>query len=308
MGEIAMSEPLVSVIIPNYNYERYIGKAIESALSQTHSAVEVIVIDDGSTDGSRSVISTYGGQVQTCFQENQGLPAARNSGIQQARGEFLLFLDADDWLLPGGVADLLQGFSQFPDAGIVFGDVEMTRDDESTFAKNTFAESQVAFDFLLRENPIIVSGTLLRKTALIEAGLFNPAFRQCEDYDLWLRIALRYPIHHVGSTVARKRSHDEQLSGNIIRQLNWELRIKEALAATVRVPGVCWALGNVHHRLAYEYKISSNYRGMLFHSKMAFKKYPLRPKHWIYLGASYLFLVYTRIFHKKNSDFSEKNL
>jgi len=280
--------PLVSVVIPNYNYQRYLGKAIDSALGQGYPRLEVVVVDDGSTDGSRAVISAYDDRVRPCFQENCGLPAARNRGIERAEGKFLLFLDADDWLLPGGVAALVEGFARFPEAGLVFGDVEFTGDDDHVFARSEYAGERVPFDLLLRENPILVGGTLVRRSALAAVGLFNPAFRQCEDYDLWLRLALGHPICHVARTVARIRSHSEQLSGNVVRQLQWELRIKQALAASVRRPGMRRALGNVHHRLAYEYKEIGDFAGLRAHSLAAVGDYPWRAKYWLYLGASLL--------------------
>src|SRR5438045_4325502 len=95
-----MQKGLVSVVIPNYNYARYVGDAVDSVLGQTYADLEVIVVDDGSTDASRDVLLSYGDSVKTISQQNQGVSAARNNGVAASRGEFVAFLDADDLWLP----------------------------------------------------------------------------------------------------------------------------------------------------------------------------------------------------------------
>src|SRR4051794_15933358 len=94
--------PLVSVIVPCFNHGNYLHKAIESVLKQTYRNIEIVVIDDGSTDNTRFVTDGYPGVVYI-YQDNKGLPAARNSGIKNSKGDYLLFLDADDWLYPKGI-------------------------------------------------------------------------------------------------------------------------------------------------------------------------------------------------------------
>src|SRR3984957_3799504 len=102
--------PLATIVIVNYNYERYIGTAIASALEQSHQPLEVIVVDDGSTDDSRQVISSYGERVRTIFQKNAGQGAAYNAGWREARGEFILFLDSDDVLAKDAIAKVAAAF------------------------------------------------------------------------------------------------------------------------------------------------------------------------------------------------------
>ncbi len=114
--------PLVSVIIPTYNYGRYLGKALESCRSQTYKGLEIIVVDDGSTDDTRGVVERFGPGVVYIFQANQGVSRARNRGLDVARGELLTFLDADDYLLPDSIADRVEVLQRRPDIGIVFSD------------------------------------------------------------------------------------------------------------------------------------------------------------------------------------------
>jgi glycosyltransferase involved in cell wall biosynthesis len=102
--------PLVSIIINNYNYERFLAEAIDSALNQTYAHIEVIVVDDGSTDGSRDIIAKYGDRVTPILQENGKQAAALNSGFAASRGEIVLFLDSDDYLLPTAVARIAAVF------------------------------------------------------------------------------------------------------------------------------------------------------------------------------------------------------
>ncbi|MBV6496243.1 MAG: putative glycosyltransferase EpsE [Pyrinomonadaceae bacterium] len=110
---------LISVIIPNYNYARYLPEAIESVLAQTHKNVEVIVVDDGSTDDSKEVLASFGDRIRTIFQQNQGVSAARNRGVAESNGDFLAFLDADDAFLPSKLEKQLELFRADEEIGLV---------------------------------------------------------------------------------------------------------------------------------------------------------------------------------------------
>jgi len=124
-------EPLVSIVIPCFNQGRFLGEAIDSALAQAHPAIEVIVVNDGSTDDTRSVACARPG-VRHIEQRNQGAPTARNTGLADSRGEYVLFLDADDRLLPHAVALGIQSLDAHPDWSFVTGHVRLIAEDGSS--------------------------------------------------------------------------------------------------------------------------------------------------------------------------------
>src|SRR4051794_30025720 len=105
---MSSSAPILSVIVTSHDYERYVGEAIASALTQHAGTTEVIVVDDGSTDGSRAVIGSFGTRIQTIFQANAGQASAQNAGFRASRGDAVLFLDADDMLLPGAAENVIR--------------------------------------------------------------------------------------------------------------------------------------------------------------------------------------------------------
>lgn len=117
---VAPRGPLASIVICNHNYERFLGAAIDSALAQSYAPIEVIVIDDGSTDGSRALISSYGSRIKAVFKRNGGQPSAINAGFHESRGDFVCLLDADDVFAPGKVARLAEIFDRNPEAGWIF--------------------------------------------------------------------------------------------------------------------------------------------------------------------------------------------
>jgi len=116
-----LHKPLVSIVIPCYNCERFVGEAIESAMAQSYSPVEIIVVDDGSIDNSREVIARY--PVRLFCIDHQGVSAARNRGIDESAGEFLLFLDSDDRLLPNAVACGVKILTDHPDVAIALNNL-----------------------------------------------------------------------------------------------------------------------------------------------------------------------------------------
>lgn len=273
---------LVSIIIPNYNYARYLGEAIDSALAQTYSPVEVIVVDDGSTDGSRSVIEGYGGSIRPVYQGNAGLPSARNAGIRQAQGDYFVFLDADDLLLPDAVAKLSAGFAAHPDSGIVFGGSELVDSAGIRISFHANVPRVFTWEEFLLANYILVPEAMVSRLVIQRIGLFNPAFLQCEDYDFWIRSARHFPIRHLDVLVARIRMHEMNLSRDRVRQLTWEARILHSHADGS--PLSRRSLAQVYHRLAYECRVAGLAVPFARSTMRALRYRPGYWKNWLYLA------------------------
>lgn len=183
----------VAIIIPTYNRASLIGEAIESALSQRFRDIEVVVVDDGSTDATAEIVAEFGDRVRYLWQPNAGNPcSARNRGIGATTSEFLVFLDSDDLLLPDKVERQVAYLDAHPDCDLVFGDcLIMDEHGNEIPGATVYTEKhwtgRADLSNLLLSNFIAVNAPLVRRSALERVGLFDPEVRP-EDYDLWLRI------------------------------------------------------------------------------------------------------------------------
>ncbi len=185
-------EPRISVIIPTYNKASYIRQSIDSVLSQTYTSYEVIVIDDGSIDNTRSILQSYNDRIRYVFQGNQGVCAARNHGIRIARGEFVVFLDADDYFLHGKLTEQIAAFEAITSLGIVHSGWRLV-DEEGKTIKHVEPWNDVPnldLEGWLLWKPVFPGAMMFRKEYLERAGGFDTSLRQAEDVDLVLRLAL----------------------------------------------------------------------------------------------------------------------
>lgn len=178
-----MSQLLVSFVIPCFNYATFLSDAIDSCLAQSHRPVEVVVVNDGSTDDSESVALSYGERIRYHSQQNAGLSAARNSGIRLARGEFIMCLDADDTINDDYVRKCLEILSAHPTAAFVYSQVKLFGRESGT---TTYPEYDK--DELKREN-FINASALFRAEVLKEHPYDERLRGGLEDWDLYLRLA-----------------------------------------------------------------------------------------------------------------------
>lgn len=218
----------VSFIIPCFNGERFIAEAIDSALRQTWPDVEVIVVDDGSSDGSADIMRSYAERIRVVRQENRGLPAARNSGIAACTGEFLCFLDADDLVSPEFAAVMAQSLVD-SDATIAYcGWCNVGAADRSNepHVPPDFEKDGKVDGLLAAATPWPVHAALIRASVVAEIGGFDEWLPTCEDYDFWLRAALTRKIIRVPKVMAVYRHHDQQMSTNRWRQAYYSWAIK----------------------------------------------------------------------------------
>ena len=221
------SFPLVSIIIPNYNHAQYIEDAIHSVLRQTYRNVEIIVVDDGSRDHSREVIGAFGDKVRPIFQQNQGLSAARNTGITASRGEFIGALDADDMYEPEFIETLVAALQSRPDAdgvycGYRFVD-HLNRPLPQIEAREVAPEN--LYWALVDGNFLVPEAMFARKHCYDAVGLFDTSLRALEDLDMWLRIASRFKVIHTTKILTRHRILPGSMSTDPTRQFENRLQV-----------------------------------------------------------------------------------
>ncbi len=207
-------DPTVSVILPTYNRHDFLRQAVESVLAQTRPADEIIVVDDGSTDGTAALLAGYGDRIMVIRQDNLGVSAARNAGIRQAKGVFIALLDSDDYWLPDKLEAQLSFFERHPDALICQTEETWMRNGKRVNPKNRHQKfSGMIFEKTLPLCLVSPSAVMIRKALFQEVGLFDESLPACEDYDLWLRISWKYPVHLIDTPLIVKRGgHDDQLS------------------------------------------------------------------------------------------------
>lgn len=222
--------PLVSVIVPAYNYGHFIGETIASVRAQTYQNWECLVVDDGSTDNTREVVSKLineDGRVRYFFQENQGLAAARNSGIAETKGEYLQFLDADDLIEPLKLEKHVAFLEQNSSIDIVYGNTRYFRSDnpsERLFScwgatepwMPEISESVDAVEALVKR-VIVVHAPLLRRTVALDIGPFDVTMNACEDWHFWIRGAAQgkqFRYLDAEETLALIRWHPQSMSQN----------------------------------------------------------------------------------------------
>jgi glycosyltransferase involved in cell wall biosynthesis len=213
-----MSPPLVSVIIPNYNYARYLPQAIESALAQSYAPVEVIVVDDGSQDDSLEVLKGYGSRIRWVTQSNQGVAAARNHGALLSQGSFLAFLDADDYWLPAKLERQIERFLQKPELGLVYCGVDEFNEHGTVSLRQDGMEGWVLPELLLLRRPAFFgggSGFVTPRALFDEVGGFDETLSTSADWDLACRIAARRPFGFVPEVLLKYRLHRANMHTNV---------------------------------------------------------------------------------------------
>lgn len=234
----------VSVVIPTFNNAAYIGQAVDSVLHQSYRDMEIIVVDDGSTDDTKAILSKFGKSITYIYQENKSAPVARNTGIEAANGEYVAFLDSDDIWERHNLGTKMTVFRENPDLGAVFSDFSIFFGDgrsnpaamrslypiftrQKARLSNIFDDGSLAlctegedttlykgnvFKPLLHGNFIMLSSVVARKEAIVDAGAFDESLMTQQDYDLFLRLSRQMKWGFIDSPLVRYRRHDTQLT------------------------------------------------------------------------------------------------
>jgi glycosyltransferase involved in cell wall biosynthesis len=205
----------VSVVIPSYEAARYLRETIATAFAQSHPPVEVVVVDDGSRDDSAAVARSCAG-VTVIEQPNQGAAVARNTALRALTGDFVVFLDSDDRLLPHAIETGLAAFAAHPECGFVYGTSRAIGVDGAVLPRPPRPRVADASYRTLLEGDAMVppSCALFRRSAVEEVGGFRQECFPTEDYDFYLRIARRHPIHCHNELVTEYRRHAGNASGS----------------------------------------------------------------------------------------------
>jgi len=208
--------PLVTIIIPAYNQGYYLGEAIQSCLNQTYPNIEIIVVDDGSTDNTQEVAHSYNNpKIKYLYKQNGGLSSARNAGIRAASGEYLSFLDSDDMFLPPKIELLMDKFKANPELGFVAGHALLIDQRGKVIPKKfeTFLPSPI--QNLILGNPFHVGSVMIKKEWQEKIGYFDETLRSYEDWDYWLRLAIEgCNMEVVPVAVSKYRFHTGQMTRN----------------------------------------------------------------------------------------------
>lgn len=213
-----MSTPLISVVIPSYNYARYLGEAIDSALGQTYPNVEVVIVDNSSTDNTLEVLRSYGDRVRWFQQPNQGVSGSRNRGIMESRGELIAFMDADDVWLPEKLTRQVELLSN-PRVGMVYCGLQYIDAQGKPLEQSINGlRGRVLKKLALLEPPGVPacgSSALIRRECFDKVGGFDRELSISADWDMWRRIACHYEIEFVHEPLVLYRQHDSAMHHKI---------------------------------------------------------------------------------------------
>lgn len=209
-----MSSPRISVIIPTFNRDHLLPRSIDSLLSQTLSAHSVVIVDDGSTDGTENLVCEKYPEITYLKQNNLGVSAARNAGIAATSDEWLAFLDSDDEWLPEKLQCQMDALEAEPEMMVCHTDEIWIRNGKHVNPmKKHNKHGGWIFDKCLPLCCISPSSVIIHRSVLDEIGFFDQSLPACEDYDLWLRVASSYPVLYISEKLVVKHGgHQDQLS------------------------------------------------------------------------------------------------
>jgi len=217
------ASPLVSVVIPTFNYGHFVTEAVDSALAQTYRPVEVVVVDDGSTDDTRARLGPYRDRIAYVHQPNRGLSAARNAGVARARGPVIALLDADDQFHPRKLELQMAYLAAHPAVGLVA--CESFEDPALRWPAVDPAggpATPVGLRALVTRSRFAPSSVAVRKACLDAVGPFDPALRSAEDRDMWIRVAARFPVARLEAPLCWYRVQPGSMSHNPDRMERYE--------------------------------------------------------------------------------------
>lgn len=231
-------DPKVSVIIPLFNARQYVRGAIDSVLSQTYRNIEIIVVDDGSTDNPEIVLEKYSDRIKFIrLEENKGPSIARNIGIRTSTGEYLVFLDADDYVSTEKIEMEIEVLEKHPETGWVYESSLTFDEDGRVFRElpqkflqpNEDPPQGKIFHRLILRNLMVVNAVMIKR-GVLDVGTFDESLRGFEDWDLWLRVSAKYEVKYIDKALAFVRFHPDSSQRNVIRFWSDKLRVIDKIS------------------------------------------------------------------------------
>ncbi len=212
-----------SLVTPSFNQGQFIERAIESVLAQNYPHLQYLVIDGGSTDGTLAILSRYEGRLNWLSEADGGQAHAINKGFKQATGQIIGWLNADDELMPDALAAVADFFYHHPEAHFIYGEALTIDEHGRSYGRRgnvkptNFTELTTVGDF------IVQPAAFWRATLLAEVGYLDESLHYCLDYEYWLRVAQKYPLHYLPVTLAKERIHPQAKSSYLNGQRLTEL-------------------------------------------------------------------------------------
>ncbi len=206
---------MITLVIPLYNRERFIKRAIDSVLNQTLQPSQIIVVDDASTNGSTKIVESYGERVELVkLEKNSGVSKARNEGIKRAKGEWIAFLDSDDEWISTKLKMQMEFLERYPEILFVHTGEQWVRDGKRVKQKAHHKKPRgLCFEENLEFCKIAPSSVVIHRSIFDRVGIFDESLEVCEDYDLWIRVLREYEIGLIEDELVIKHGgHEDQLS------------------------------------------------------------------------------------------------
>ncbi len=292
-------KPLISVIIPSYNSAHFVTHAVRSALGQTYRPLEVIVVDDGSTDDTQRALSDFEGEIRYVYQANKGAPGARNTGIRQSRGDFVAFLDADDEWCPDKLS--LQVPILCADSRVALVHSDITFLEVSSGRRYQKSETKEmcqgrCYEAMFFDWNVTPSTVVVRRECIEAVGLFDESLVSgCEELDLWFRLARWYDFAYVPMPLTVYRLHSTNMTRNTHKMDHGVFTVKkkalDADPALWRALGkrrVCRYMSRLAFDLGYAHVTAGELRIARGYFRDALRYTPQDRMTWAFWGSTFL--------------------
>lgn len=268
-----MAQPIVSIIIASYNCAAYIAETIGSVLAQSLKDVEIIVVDDGSSDDTPRIVSAFGAPVRLLTQPNSGVCVARNRGIREARGRYICLMDHDDYWFPDKLENQVRMLEYHPEAGVVYSaftlwyrDEKHNRFPDPATLNEAIDPSEIDPEYsgwiyhqFLIDCWMLTSTAMFRPEVFTNCGMFDESLPYSEDWDLWLRISQKYPFIKLRRSTTLYRQHPHQ-GNRLARGIDYRTRL---LKTAVKKWGLCSRDGRCVSRHVFNKQLA------LYHASFA---------------------------------------